>query len=358
MKIRAPLWLWICAWWFAYALMYATQIVRMRDEAGRLITWSRALGYSFIGWMVWIPFTLAALWLVRRFPISRQSRANQSRAMQSWAKPAACYLLSIVAAIVFKAVLVYASNPWLAWYPTPDIDLVPLLEDSARNNFIVAALVIGVAHAFLYAERAHQHALQIAQLQASLTLAKLDALSAKLNPHFLFNALNSVAELLHHDVKAADQMLVALSTLLRRSLSNAPEHTHSLAAELALLQHYLAIESMRLGPRLQLEMQIDDVAKPTSVPVFALQALCENAIVHGIAKRAEGGVLRIVASQTGAFLRVSVQNPIANGAPASPGNGVSLQQLRERLQCLYHSDEALQISENADHFCAELRLPC
>ena len=159
---------------------------------------------------LWIPCSLLLLWLVERFPIERAHACGVR-----WSS----LTVAVLAVVVFRALVIYAFNGFLGWYE----QLPPFREvllTSVFNNFLLSWLNIGVGHALLFAQRAYERQRQAEQLQARLVETRLQALRAQLDPHFLFNALNSIAEMVHRDAAAADRMLVGLGELLRSSLDN------------------------------------------------------------------------------------------------------------------------------------------
>ena len=233
------------------------------------------------------------------------------------------------------------------------------------ESFIRYHLVIGVAHAWLFSERAHDREVLIAALEAKLAQAKLDALSNQLNPHFLFNALNSVAELVHHDSDAADRMLVSLSHLLRRSLSNQGDNELPLARELELLEHYLEIEKVRLAERLQIQINIDDACRAALIPVLILQTLMENAVVHGVAKMLLGGKVDLQISRQAEMLVLTVANDCNEALPGiaqmpnrtGRGHGLGLSNIEQRLHYLYGPQASIAVQHLPNRFCVRIALP-
>ena len=366
MRTRAPYhwppWLMLLVWWALYALVYAANIVGMSDQAGQQLTWRAALTYSLAGWLTWVPLSMAIMALTRRFPIVRE---------RFW-RAIVVHGVAVVLVVVLRAAYVGLTNPWLHWY-SAEFSAATLLLDSVRNNFLTAWLVIGVAHAWVFSERAHEREVLIAALEAKLAQAKLDALSNQLKPHFLFNALNSVAELVHHDAEAADRMLVSLSNLLRRSLSNQGDNELPLAVELELLEHYLDIEKVRLAERLQIEINIDGACRAALVPVLVLQTLMENAVVHGVAKMPLGGRVGLYVSQVAEMLILSVTNDCdaslipevdakmigASEAaiPAGPGHGLGLNNIEQRLQYLYGAKASMTVQRVPGQYCVRISLP-
>ena len=188
--------------------------------------------------------------------------------------------------------------------------------------------------------------------------ALLEALRAQLNPHFLFNALNSVAEMVHIDGELADRMLVALSALLRDALKQEPQQERPLREEIAAIEHYLTIEKIRLGERLQVRWDVDPACLEAPVPVLILQPLVENAIVHAIARRKASGMLAIAASDAGDTLLLRVENSAAPDDGDRRGNGIGLRSVADRLHLLYGERARMQrIDVGSGAYGVELRLP-
>lgn len=340
-RIPSVFWI-VLLWWTAYALIFATQVMLMEEQQGRPIAWQQALKFSFGGWMTWVPLSLGLYWMVTRHAIER------GRVLRS------LVVLNVAAllVVVLRALYVYVSNPVFAWYgdgPLPAFSSV--LATAFINNFMLAWLVIGIAHAMVFYQRSHERGQQVAELESNLTRTRLDALRAQLNPHFLFNALNSVAEMVHRDAEQADRMLVALAAMLRDSLSSEHDQLRPLRDELALIEHYLMIEKIRLSDRLQVERGVDGACLGATVPALILQPLVENAIVHGIARRRMPGVLRISAGLDDAQLWLEVRNSMAPDDSRSPGTGIGLHSTRSRLQLLYGARAGLQceVTAEGDH---------
>lgn len=320
--------------WMTYGFITAEQMLRWNREAGIRLEYFDALVYSMGGNLPWIPLSYALLWLARRWPVGRTAPLRAVGAIS----------LGILAAVVLMAAYVCATNPFFEWYRVlpPFIEVV---DTSLRNNLLTGLLIVAVGHGLLLYERGRQHDLQITELQSRLTGARLEALTAQLNPHFLFNTLNSVAELVHHDAEAADRMLVGLSALLRRSLYRTSEQETPLRDELELLAHYLDIERVRLGPRLQVDWDVATDCMHAYVPILILQPLAENAIVHAIARRREPGRVRIHAARAGTRLHLSIEDDGATSAPIA-GHGVGMRNTHARLHCLYVEDFRLTLTQD------------
>lgn len=317
----------VTCWWTLSGLAVGAQWMRMQQADGSRVGFWHAMSASLVGAWGWVPLALGLVWLAFRFPIERGRIAG----------PLAVHTAAAVMVVVIRAVFIHSLDPWLHWYPAPPA-FVDVLVQSVGNNFFQAWLVVGVAHALVYADRAREREAQAVRLQSQLADARLEALSSRLNPHFLFNALNSIAELVHRDADAADRMIVGLSALLRSSLEQAAHAEVPLAQELALVEHYLDIEKIRLGERLRVEWDVADDARGACLPPLLLQPLVENAVRHGISRRLTPGTLQVRAWCEGERLHVEIGDDGAGDA-AYPGVGIGLGTTRDRLHAL-HGDAA------------------
>jgi sensor histidine kinase YesM len=174
----------------------------------------------------------------------------------------------------------------------------------------------------------------------------LQALRNQLNPHFLFNVLHSIAELVHGNPKLAEQLIVRLGELLRQVLQSSSLQEVPLADELALVRGYVEIEQMRLGERLQVRWEIEPGTLPLRVPSLVLQPLVENAIQHGIAASVGNGVLTVRAQRDGDHLRLQVHDtgPGLDDSTVARSAGIGLSNTRTRLERLYGERQSLDLS--------------
>ena len=187
--------------------------------------------------------------------------------------------------------------------------------------------------------------------------AELRALRAQVHPHFLFNSLNSISALVSIDPLRAREMCVLLAEFFRKTLALGEKPGVTLEEELAVARAYLAIEAMRLGTRLSVEEGVDDAARACRLPPLLLQPLVENAIRHGIATCAEGGVLRIEARTDGQRMRISVENPFDPDAPPRPGVGVGLANVRRRLLASYGEHARVVTERGEESFRVAISMP-
>jgi GAF domain-containing protein len=214
----------------------------------------------------------------------------------------------------------------------PDATLVELL--GAR-----AGLALDNARLYTEARTAHEQAVRASRLEAQLMQARLDALRAQLNPHFLFNALNTVAMLVRrHANEDALRAVVSLSEILRRALAVQSEQEVPLRDELALVEHYLQVEQLRFRDRLSVDIAVEQDALEASVPGLVLQPLVENAVRHGIARRAARGRIKISGRRDAGRLLLAVRDNgpgFPDGWEAAASGRVGLANTRERLHRLY-----------------------
>ena len=187
--------------------------------------------------------------------------------------------------------------------------------------------------------------------------AELTALKAQINPHFLYNSLNSISALTSIDPARARDMCVALADFLRLTLGMGEKAVIPLRDELGLLEKYCAIEKVRFGDRLSLQEDVTEETKDCLLPPLLLQPLFENAVVHGIAQMPEGGWIRLQASRNGDRLSVTVENSWDPEAGRSRKNGVGLKNVQRRLEARYGYEAQLQASAEENVFRVRLQFP-
>jgi two-component system, LytTR family, sensor histidine kinase AlgZ len=187
--------------------------------------------------------------------------------------------------------------------------------------------------------------------------AELAALKAQINPHFLYNSLNSISALTSIDPARAREMCVSLADFLRLTLGMGEKAVIPLREEVSLLEKYCAIEKVRFGDRLTVKEEIEEDAKECLLPPLLLQPLFENAVVHGIAQMAEGGWIRLQAARHGERLSLIVENSWDPEAGSSRKNGVGLKNVQRRLEARYGNDAQLQAKAEDEVFRVSLSFP-
>jgi signal transduction histidine kinase len=238
---------------------------------------------------------------------------------------------------------------WLSWIFT-----------TLPFGVAVYLCVVGIEHATRYFIEAREREVQVARLSEQLSSARFAALQAQLNPHFLFNTLNTIAVLVRDDDRqGAVRIVEHLSELLRRTLTRHRANEVTLGEELELVRQYVAIEQARYSDRLRPDFRIPDALLSAAVPSFALQHLVENAIRHGIARDADAGLLLVTAEHPGDYLQITVVDDgpgIDLQIPPPPGHGI--ENTRERLRALYGANASLELARRPEGgTIATLRVP-
>jgi two-component system LytT family sensor kinase len=225
--------------------------------------------------------------------------------------------------------------------------------------FSVYCAIVAVQHAALYYRAFRTRALEAARLEARLAHAQLDVLRMQLQPHFLFNTLNTVASLMTRDLPAAHATLVRLGELLRRSLEDGAGHEGPLRDELEFLDQYLEIQRARFRDRLRVEVDVEPAALDVDVPRLILQPLVENAIRHGVQEREGPGCIRVRGRRENGRLRLEVVDDgpgLGSGEPGGGGNGgIGLANTRARLAQLYGDEHVFRV-ENGENGGVRVRL--
>jgi Histidine kinase len=185
--------------------------------------------------------------------------------------------------------------------------------------------------------------LRESELARALQLSELRGLKSQLNPHYLFNALNTVRALIAIDPSAAQRAVTQLARTLRYTLGAGQDDLVTLEQELATVEDYLAIESLRLGERLRVQWDIPPAARGVRIPVMLLQTLVENAIKHGIAELPSGGLLKVAARLDTEVFKLTVENACPNTAINPSSDGIGLRNATERLRHLFSGDASLRL---------------
>jgi len=339
-KLSWSKWTLIGAGWLAFALFFASEVVVRTAYAGRPASFRRALVPWLVCAALWFAATPFILWLARRFPLDRQR----------WLSSALIHLaVSAVLSVLLLGVFTFITGFF-------GLESAPTLLRAFRNQLVGSFhaevltywMVIGLGHGFDYYRKYRERELRASQLETRLAQAQLDALRMQLHPHFLFNTLNSISVLMSDDVTAARKMLTRLSDLLRASLENVGTQEVSLREELEFLNNYLEIEQTRFQDRLSVKMEVEPAVLDARVPNLILQPLVENAIRHGIAPRAQPGLIEIRATRENGMIELQVRDNGAGLGTSSPKTlmkGIGLSNTEARLKQLYGANHRLEISD-------------
>jgi two-component system sensor histidine kinase AlgZ len=231
-----------------------------------------------------------------------------------------------------------------------EMHLIPVAGSFVRDNALIAALLAAAMLRYFYV---------LAEWQARLAAvahARVEALQARIRPHFLFNSMNTVAALVRMDADAAERTVENLSELFRAALGQDDTHSGTLGEELQLVDRYLAIEQLRLGDRLQVRRELDALPLDASMPVLLLQPLVENAVRHGIQPRRDGGEVVLRGTRDAATLRIEIDNPLAEG-PTAGGSGHGLNNVRQRVAYHFGPRASVDAGPRGERFIVTLQLP-
>ena len=355
------------AWIIPAAFAVINRIAQARLQGWEPAT-VRELLFEFGDWLLYAFLTPGVFAISRRWPLTRPHLVRRALLhllfsvlfCVAWAT--AGQVLRLVLAQIFAPEIYQAGMQagaaqfwrqigveWLSW-----------IFITLPFGVAVYLCMVGIEHATRYFIEAQEREVQVARLSEQLSSARYAALQAQLNPHFLFNTLNTIAVLVRdNDREGAVSIVEHLSELLRRTLSRHRANEVTLGEELELVRQYVAIEQARFSDRLRPEFRIPDALLSAAVPSFALQHLVENAIRHGIARDTEAGLLIINATRSGDLLELTVIDDgpgIDPTAPIPAGHGI--ENTRERLRGLYGERASLEIAPRPEGgTIATLRVP-
>lgn len=337
-------WMAIAGVWTLVGIFFTGETVMRSHAAGRPLSVWRVLSWELFSCYVWLAFLPPVLWLGRRFRFERGRRA----------KSLPIHLLASLFIPLVQQGVVALVLPHLGYPPLhPAGSFIETYKLFLLFNYPINVAVywasIGAQHGIGYYQMYRERELRASQLETRLAQSQLQILKMQLHPHFLFNTLNTISELIHKAPDVAESMVTDLSDLLRLSLQNVGRQEVSLQQELDFLEKYLQIEQTRFHDRLRVQMKIDPLALDACVPNMILQPLVENAIRHGIAPLARGGQVEIQAARENGslLLRVSDDGPGLPDAGAIE-EGVGLSNTRARLERLYGAAHRFELRSAPD----------
>lgn len=343
-EISAPpaRWYWIAAIWCGMGLFDATQTVVQMHAQGMHHAWVQLFFTLLLSWMPWALATPVVLRLGRKYPPA------QVDSIAAWWRHAAAWAAISVASAAWTAGLEEVLNPW-----TPGEKPYPFLELWRREFYgqlLASAILYGcivlVGWMLESRERLARQQMEAAQLSEQLAKAQLDALRNQIEPHFLFNTLNAIAGLVREgNNDGAVEMIAGLSEFLRHVLREPGRQEVPLREELEFVGKYLEIQKVRFAERLQVKVDVAKELGEARVPSLILQPIVENAVKHGIAKRAQGGAIEIRAVRQNERLTLEVYND-GPGLPVDweERAAIGLSNVRERLQSRYGDKSELKIA--------------
>jgi Histidine kinase len=268
----------------------------------------------------------------------------------------------IVAAVLSSAGWLALARLWMAilvrrgWVP-----------DSARDGgheslifgfgVLLYLLSLAISYVLITFEETREAERRALEVQVLAREAELRSLRAQIDPHFLFNCLHSISALTTADAAGARRMCLLLGDFLRETLALGGEDRISVVRELKLAERFLAVERIRFGDRLDVDIEADPGTEHELIPPLLLQPIVENAVTHGIAHMLERGTIRITATRAAARLSLLVENPCDPDRPRRTGSGVGLSNVRARLTAMHGVDAAVRTSEQNGTWTVELSFP-
>lgn len=333
-------------WWASLGLW---TVLALTDAVDYFVSWKfqgnappfwRALAASFPGWEAWAVLAPVVFWFGRRVPLR----------WPTGPVPVAAHLgFSLLVGAVHA--LVHATFGWLfalrpsslglgRYYETTLLDWLPI-------SILTYWTIIAIGRGLDYYHRFREEEVRAADLGRRLTEARLEALTAQLHPHFLFNTLNAAVALVRtNDNAKAAKVLTQLGDILRHLLQTAPSQEVALREELAFLERYLEIERIRFSHRLTVSIEVPNALLDVAVPNLILQPLVENAIRHGLTSHDGSSVIELAATAAKGILRLSVRDDgpgLPPGWSLASSTGVGLANVRSRIAHLYGDSASLEI---------------
>lgn len=314
------------------------------------VAWGAAVSFSVPMAILFGVICLSSWYVCRSFPL-RTTSAIQIAGVFS------------VAAVVSSALWILIGElleTFLSSFPFA----ASLANRSSSQTLILGGAGIGlyllsvaVHYLMMMYQQSQDDERRTLELKILAQTAELRALRAQINPHFLFNSLNSISALTTKDPSNARSMTLLLADFLRQTLKTGNDDLIPLSEEVSLCRKFIEIEQVRFGARLQLNETIADKTKKYLVPPLLLQPLIENAVLHGIAHLVNGGTISLTAGLHGDQLHIRIENPCDPGRPRPKAHGVGLDNVRKRLLTLSNTEARLDVNEHNGTFVAELSLP-
>ncbi|HXE57805.1 MAG TPA: histidine kinase [Gemmatimonadales bacterium] len=320
----------------ALVVSWAVGLLQLRLSMlaiGMPLDWRGLLGTRALTAATSLAYLPLLAWIRRRWPAGRVG----------WGPWLGAIALSLAGFVVAQQLALPALQRWLL---PPDVVQRASPVAKAIGEFLTLGSAVGLATIVELDRRLRARESEAARLEARLAEARLQALALRLQPHFLFNTLTAISVLVHRDPAAADAMLTRLADLLRATLRRRSAALVTLREELALLDRYLDIMRLRYGPRLVVSRRVPESLGDHLVPPFLLQPLVENALEHGVARRAGAGTVAIEAALQDGALRLTVTDDgpgVTARDGAGAGEGIGLDTTRRRLQELYGDDQRLTL---------------
>jgi signal transduction histidine kinase len=328
----------------ALGLVAAGQFYLATQFEGEGLPFVAALIWAMPFWYTWALMVPLVVFVARRLPFEK------ARLLSTGLLHLALALLFSLAHSIVLALIQWSAQPAMTEnqaYTGFFAFLMAFAAFELSSNLLAYGAIVGGTHAVDYYKRFREREVAASRLATQLAQAQVRALRMQLNPHFLFNAMNSIAMLIRHQKRdEAVRTIAGLSDLLRYVLEETRDQEVQLHQELEFAKRYLAIEQIRFHDRLQVRIDAEPEVLDALVPNLILQPLVENAIRHGIARRAAAGLVTVSARRSGASLQLSVTDDgpgLTDIGRRGSGNGVGISNTRARLEQLYGDRQAFEI---------------
>lgn len=313
--------------------------------------WRNALLFALPVCLAYGFFALSAYYLCRALPLARRDAYTVVLSYSGASLAAGCTWLALC--YTWNDLLGNLGADWAAI--TVSRRLLVALFAAGLVTYLLSLLVHDVLIAFESIWAAERRE---AEARALAREAELQVLRAQIDPHFLFNSLNSISALTSLDADAARAMTISLAEFFRHTLALSGRSSITFAEEMTLCEHFLAVEKIRFGERLRTAIHVDAAAQDALLPALSLQPLLENALKHGIRNLSEGGLISVTVRVTGDRLSIAMENPVDTAPTPASDNGVGLKNLRQRLQALYGERAQLAWRRTEDQrFVVALSIP-
>lgn len=327
--------------WLMLGILFAG-LAASSSDAG----WSHAL-------LIAVPVTMvygcaagfSTYYLCRAYPLADK-------------RPGAIVLVFAFAAAIGGGLWTLMCVAWNSLWPGAGIVLTGAIRNAIFGLGVILYCLLAVGQ-YLAVEFQRARQAEKRQLESQLAAqeAELRMLRTQIDPHFLFNSLNSISALTSQNPQRARDMTLQLAEFFRHTLGLEAHRKVTVEAEMKLLTHFLSIEKVRFGARLNVAFDVADGAADCLLPPMLVQPLVENAVKHGIGNLAEGGTVRISVTRAGSVLHIVVENDVDSETPAQPGKGIGLANVRQRLAALYRHEASVHWSREENTFRVVLSLP-
>lgn len=327
----------------------------MEQSLFHTVSFMVSIQFELLHWLPWAFLTPIIFWFASEYPIDRLV----------WRRNVMIHILLCLGVVcVLGALGVWVGPP--PYRAALSQEFYQIQKESPFFAFLISSTfhlptfwaIVGVAHALHFYQQARDKERREVELEARLAQAHLQTLRMQLNPHFLFNTLNSISSLVDINPKSAVEMIAQLSDLLRATLRASNVQEVSLREELSFLDSYLAIQMQRFGERLKVEKTIGPQTLDGSVPILILQPLMENAIIHGIEPKSSNGIIKFSAMRMGEILQLQIMDNGCGESLDSISHGIGLSNTKARLEALYGSNSHFLAEERKEGgFVVEISIP-